>query len=75
MELRIKEECIDYSIGGGKMKIIRVFDIPKKDYSMYYKLFPSLFVKVEEKLETEDDKNKEGGDPINIPNTDGEDLN
>jgi hypothetical protein len=81
MKLRIKEEYIEYSVGGTGLKKIRLQDIPEAQYNRYYNLFPGFFEVIEEEKKTKkvaskskkkDDKNNEGNKSIDLFNTDGE---
>lgn len=83
MKLRVKEEFLLYSIGGGKMKKMRLDNIPPELYEKYYNLgYKDFFEVVEDKpskidksvLKTKknDDKNNKGNDSISLFDADGE---
>lgn len=86
MKLRIKEEYIEYSLGGSKLKTRRLQDIPESQYERYNTLFPEFFEVVEDKPLTStkksfktkknDDKNNKGNESVDLFDTDGEgDIN
>jgi hypothetical protein len=72
MQLRLKQEYLEWSIGGGSMKTIKVKDIKPRDYEKYYKIDSRFFEMIEEVIEKpkktkkieieEDDFNSEIGD-------------
>jgi hypothetical protein len=68
MKLKIKEQYLEWSIGGGRVKNIKLKDIKEKDYPKYYDNgFQSFFEVIEEpkkkkvieKIEEENDSNKQ----------------
>jgi hypothetical protein len=73
MRLTIKEEYLEYSIGGGKMKAIKLRNLPVGLYQKYYDLGYTQFFNVEEITKKKTyDKNNSGDNSISISNTDGE---
>jgi methylmalonyl-CoA mutase cobalamin-binding subunit len=63
MELKIKKEYLDYSIGGGKMKVVKLKNLPenkwKEYYDMGFKKFFTVVKKVEPVIETIVEENKD----------------
>jgi len=87
MKLRVKEEFLHYSIGGGRMKKIRLDNLPPELYEKYYNLGYKDFFEVVDgntskdkkdvlKTKKNDDKNNTGNKSIGLSDTDGEsDIN
>lgn len=84
MELRVKEEFLLYSIGGGKVKKIRLDNMPPELYLKYYNLgYKEFFEVVDSNTENDkkkpvknDDKNNTRDESIDLFDSDREsDIN
>ena len=67
MELKIKKEYLEWAIGGGTLRPIKLKNLPENKYKLYYDMgFKKYFVvvkkdpvvKVEENKDIENDTNK-----------------
>jgi hypothetical protein len=51
MELKIKKQFLEYSIGGGKLKLVKLKDLPENKWKQYYDMgFKEFFSIVKTKV-------------------------
>ena len=70
MKLRIKEEYLTYSIGGGRMPKTKLHDIPEELYQKYYDMgYSEFFEVVKEKVSKKNDTNSKGSNSSRLSDT------
>ena len=74
MKLKVKEEYLEYSIGGGRLKKMKLHNIPTELYQKYYDMGFQEFFEVEEekKKSVKNDKTNKRRNSISLSDTNGE---
>lgn len=70
MDLKIKKEFLEYSIGGGKLKVVKLKNLPVSKYKTYYDMGFSKFFTVIKKVITFDT----GADALAVIQNENKDL-